>query len=85
MMSNFDFTSIGHILRKTNAFSDDCDNNNLDDPRSVRRVPGPPLHIRDDRPHRDQEEAAARRSAAGAVPQPAPALGAGLQVLQDTR
>ena len=57
----------------------------LDDARSVRRVPGPPLHIRDDCSHRDQEEAAARRPAAGAVPQPAPALGAGVQVLQNTR
>lgn len=30
MMSNFDFTSIGHILRKNNAFSDDCNSNSTE-------------------------------------------------------
>ena len=39
MMSNFDFTSIGHILRKTNEFPDDCDSNRTEsDVKDVEKI-----------------------------------------------
>ena len=53
--------------------------------RTVCGVPGPPLHLRDDRPDRGQEEAAEGRQTEGAVPQPAPALWTRIQVIPDTR